>query len=161
MARKVVVVKKPILQIGLIWNRKGLTFFEIIIVLVIISVISTIVIPNFGQFFNSLTNVRESEKILHILNKARAEAIFQIKPVDVIFTKDGCCQVELQGKLFTYQDLNLKIILNDGNRMIQRFYPDGTTDYPTLRFQTEDKKIVIYNFDIISGKIEIERSREL
>ncbi|AZR72566.1 hypothetical protein BBF96_03700 [Anoxybacter fermentans] len=151
-----------ILPIGLIWkSKKGFTFLEIIFVLVIMSLMFTLVVPNFHRMFASVERTREGQKVFHLLEKARAEAILNAEPVDITFYTNGLCIFHYRGKILEYEDLRMKILLNDKDRIVQTFYPDGTAKHPELTFKTNEGKYLIYKFNPISGKIEMERSPTL
>lgn len=143
--------------------KKGFTFLEILFVLVIISLILSLVIPNFHQMFKSIVGAREGNKILQLLKKARAEAIIRAEPVEITFYTTGKAGLKLGEKLVEYQDVHLIVKLDeaDADCVIQKFYPDGTALHQFLNFSSQQGKSVRYTFHPITGEIEMERSLAL
>lgn len=162
MARKVVPVKTRILQTGqTLNNEKGFTFLEILFVLVIMSLIMSIVVPNFNRMFASIAGVREGDKVLRLFEKARAEAILQAQPTEITFYTNGKCIFQLKHKVLEYEDLRMAVVLQEGDKITQTFHSDGTAEYEMLTFKTTEGKYLIYSFNPISGKIEMERSAKI
>lgn len=156
-------MKARILRTGPILknNQQGFTFLEILVVLVIMSVMMAVILPSFNRMFGSVQGVREGEKIRHLFEKARAEAILQAEPVGITFYTSGLCIFQLKGKIMEYQDLHMAVILQKEEKITQTFKPDGTAQFPKLTFKTSEGTYVIYAFNPVSGKIEMERSLNL
>lgn len=156
------MVRTLILRIGgLCKNKQGFSLLEILIVLVIMSLILSIVIPNFNKMFASVEGAREGSKVLRLFEKIRAEAIVTAKPQTITFGATGKCSFEYRGKLMEYEDLQMTVLLDEEEIAVsQTFKPDGTAKYPQLIFETTQGKYVTYNFNQVNGKIEMERSPE-
>lgn len=156
-------MKARILRTGPILknNEQGFTFLEILVVLVIMAVMMAVILPSFNRMFGSVQGVREGEKIRHLFEKARAEAILQAEPVGITFYTNGLCIFQLKGKIMEYQDLHMAVILEKEEKITQTFKPDGIASFPKLTFKTNEGTYVIYAFNPVSGKIEMERSLNL
>lgn len=162
MARKVVLVKTWMLQTGqTLNNERGFTFIEILLVLVIMTLIMSLVIPNFNKMFASIEGAREGDKVLRLFEKARAEAILQAKPIQITFYSNGLCIFQLKDQTLEYKDLRISVVLQEGEEIIQTFHPDGTADLEIITFKTQEGKVIIYSFNPINGKIEMERSLKI
>ena len=176
-------------------NNLGFSFLEIMVVLTIMAIMMALVIPSFNKMFASVEGVREGEKVLHLFQKARGEAILKAQPTNITFYTSGLCIFQFKGKIMEYQDLHLSILLEGGkkdkenqsdsdmytaksdqslgdadkdkskkdepDKLVQTFNPDGTAKFSRLNFKTQEGTYVIYNFNPVSGKIEMERSQTL
>ncbi len=142
---------------------KGFTLIEILVVLVIMALALSISIPNFSKMFASVEGVREGSRVMNLLEKARAEAIFQAKLQDITFYIDGTCKFNYKGKLWEYTNLQMTILLNEEKQdhVVQTFNPDGTALHPLLSFQTTQGEYITYSFNPINGKIQMERSSNI
>lgn len=155
-------MKARILPIGLIPNNNhGFSFIEIMVVMAIIALMAAIVLPGFNQMFASITGSREGEKVLNLLEKARAEAILRAEPVGVTFYSSGRCTLPYRGTVIEYEDMKMTILTNKMEKVVQTFQPDGTAELGTLRFKTDQGEYLVYHFNPVTGKIEMERRSTL
>ncbi len=154
------------LQIGrLQHDKEGFTLVEIIFVIVIMALMMAITVPSFVGMFSSIGNVRDSQKIFNLLEKARAEAIIKSKPVEITFYTTGQCTFKLgvssEGQIFEYHDLRATILLDFQDQIVQTFYPNGRAEQEKLVFKTPEEQYLVYSFHTVTGKIEMERRRTL
>lgn len=142
-------------------NNQGFSFVEIAVVMAIIAVMLGIVLPAFNQIFGSIIGAREGQKVLSLLEKARAEAILKAEPVEVTFYSDGRCTMPYRGNVIDYTGMKMAVVTNKLAKVAQTFQPDGTADLNSLTFKTEQGEYVVFTFNPVTGKIAMERRAAL
>lgn len=142
-------------------NNRGFSFIEIMVVMAIIALMAAIVLPAFNRMFTSITGAREGQKVLGLLEKARAEAILKAEPVGITFYTNGRCSLPYRGTVVEYDDMRMAVLTNKLEKIVQTFQPDGTAELGSMTFRTVQGEYVIYTFNPVTGKIEMERRSTL
>lgn len=149
-------------------SQLGFSLIELIITLSICSLLITIAMANWHNFFASQLQADETNRIFHSLQFARLEAIKQNRVVSLCGTQNfmDCQENWAQGFIiFIHQPSKLKILrqeqfskkssITSGNLKVIRFAKDGrclTRGTITVKNAHKFSKIILYD----SGRIRVQ-----
>jgi|SRR5690554_828343 len=141
-----------ILQTG----REGFTFIEVLIVIIIIGIVSSLIIPSFGLTLSGIEDRLVREKTINLFKQARAEAItdrnkqkirisdnkvyYQFSKGEELIIKDGIKRIETRGI--------------SKNEII--YYPDGTCSGGEIIFILQNNNDFLIRLNKIYGTAEVE-----
>lgn len=149
-------------------NKSSLTFIELLLVVVIISILVTLSIPQFRKTFDNLELESFVKDIYYLSRYLQASSISQ--------AKIHCLNINLQeaklwanykeenelkqiegklGKIFAAPP-GIIISLDPADKTSVYFYPDGNIDKITITFENKYKKQVSLVTQGVTGDIKIQ-----
>jgi len=143
----------------MISHSKGFTFLEILVVLILISLASSLVALNVGKSSGQKRTVFFIKKVQSLCVKARQRAMINGYPQSfVISSSERSCWIIPENKVeipesITIEGENLKIVEED--MYVIRFYPDGSSSGGILFFKIDEVTRFRLKVDVLTGIIEL------
>lgn len=117
-------------------GRRGLTFVELLLVLVLLGILAALALPSFGAGARSHRVVRQAREVHGALVQARARAVAERRPQRFRILEDGRFRLEAlddSGTWTAFQtslppDLPLGVVGGSGGTIA--FEPDGRVEVP-------------------------------
>jgi len=142
----------------------GLTFIEIFLVIIIISVLVGISLPNTKKTFNNLQLNSFTRQLQDFMNYLHERAIVEEKIIYLNIDKENneywAKIQDGQDRLRTYsipEELTIEIIkkIDTGDKQIL-FLPDGSIDKVTIKINNRDNQSIILTTEGLFGKAKIQ-----
>lgn len=143
----------------------GFTFVELLIVVILLSVISALSIPNFRNTYYNFLLSDTSHNLTYLMRYAQASAIAERKNYRLNFdseyskywlTKSADEEgdfVRISGKLGKAFDLNDSISVKAENANVN-FYPDGKIDKTSIYLSNRNDKFYTITTQVQSGYVQ-------
>ncbi len=137
---------------------KGLTFIEVLFVIIIVGILIAVALPNSRKAFNSLQLNSTCGQLQSFMNYLREQAIIEGKVVYLNIDSDKkeyWAQIkDAQARLKTYP-LPQEIEIETEQQQIL-FYPDGHIDNVTLKLTNRNKQSVVLTTKGMYGKVKLQ-----
>ncbi len=136
----------------LIGNEEGFTLLEVLIVLVLITALVTVNLPNFEKYLESIETRGQLLRVEHLFRGIRERSISQQQKVEVKIHNTGLIYMINNEEEISF---DLEIV----NRSVDNitYYPDGTSSGGAFTISILDKHKYSANIDIITGKLDWEK----
>ena len=142
------------MQILLIGKQEGFTLIEVIISVVLIGIITSLVVPTFAMFADSIKQNAVERKILILFKQARAEAISNRKITSVLITKDTLLYQSTSQEKIEFKESIKKINSVDKQAKIC-FFPNGRSSGGEVEIILVDGVKLNLKIDPITGKSKL------
>lgn len=151
---------------------RGFTLLELSLVILIISIVLLLILPNFSGLRQRLESEREIERISQTIKYLYTESQLRNEIITLLFDLDGNKFYALVGSekdenyFIPERKLNLPLRIKDivdseGNRITQgivylNFYPTGYTQKTTIHFEDEKERFYTLFINPLTAKTHIE-----
>lgn len=146
------------------YNFKGFTFIELIIVMVILAIASSIVYIRVGGSIGSNSDKKFVQEFMGLCQKARRMALTRGLPRAVYLSSEKRkCWIKEGKGLTVPEDMLIEgedIWRPEEGLFAVYFFPDGSCSGGSLYFTGSSSKKWLLHFDIITGTIGLDRQTE-
>ena len=124
-------------------DQGGFSLIELLTVLLLLAIITTVSLPATGRFLNTIADKKKQRDILAVLRYARLTAISEGQYVDVKVADDGT-SLSLSGPVAETRSFSL----GEGEFLtlepeLVTFYPEGIASIGTLTYHSDRREIRI------------------
>ncbi|HOX54029.1 MAG: prepilin-type N-terminal cleavage/methylation domain-containing protein [Candidatus Omnitrophica bacterium] len=145
-------------------NNKAFTFVELLVVVILLSVVSALAIPNFRNTYYNFLLTETSHNLTYLMRYAQASAIAERANYRLNFDtqyqkywltkkseKDSFARI--QGKLGRVFDLNKSISI-EAKATVINFYPDGKIDKASMYLSNKNEKFYTITTEAQAGYVQ-------
>lgn len=146
-------------------GKKGFSLIEILLVVILLSIVAVLIIPNFSQSYKSLLLSKTTESLADLMRYAQSRSVMNNHPVNLRFEEDfsGYQVLQFDGESNSFQKISNRLgqffevpldIKVSSETLVIGFYPDGTID-PVEVQVCSDKKCYSISSKIQRGFIKV------
>lgn len=145
-------------------NNKAFTFVELLVVVILLSVVSALAIPNFRNTYYNFLLTETSHNLTYLMRYAQASAIAERVNYRLNFDtqyqkywltkkseKDSFARI--QGKFGRVFDLNKSISI-EAKVTVINFYPDGKIDKASMYLSNKNEKFYTITTEAQAGYVQ-------
>jgi prepilin-type N-terminal cleavage/methylation domain-containing protein len=140
-------------------KTKGLTFIEILFVIIIIGILMGISLPRFRNTFNSLQLVSFSGELQTFMNYLQQRAVIESRVIYLDIDNGNrqyrACSGEKEKNILKAYQLPDEIKIETDKEKIN-FYPDGSIDKVTLKIINRDSQYVELTTRGVFGGVKVQ-----
>ena len=137
-------------------GSKGFTFIEILVVIIILALASSLVFVNVGKSISKKNTKAFAQQMISLCKKARRMALDEGIPISFnISSSQRCCWIRDKANVIEFPE-NMSIEgegiaqLNEDIHTI-RFYPDGSSDGGELTLSMPTAPVYTFRVDRLTG----------
>jgi len=152
--------------------KKGFTFIELLLVIIILGVLTLVSAPSLKNSFNDFKLNNSTKEIALLIRQLQAKAVNQSEVYRLqidkgrgvllpLEKKNNQWQPLIQGKIkqvFLPQAMNLSTLPENKENIF--FYPDGSIDKVDIVLENEAGKKTILTFEDITGNVKIKEGQQ-
>ncbi len=138
------------------FNSKGFTFVEILVVIIILALASSLVFVNVGKSISKKNTKAFAQQMISLCKKARRMALYEGVPVAFnISSGQRCCWIKDRANAIEFPEkMSIEgegIAQLDEDIHTIRFYPDGSSDGGELTLSMPTAQVYTFRVDRLTG----------